>query len=270
MFLVLNIVGPKYIITQNWISIRESLYCVWTKKHRKSKFIVIQHGAYVGGIITDIAHRYTKCDIFWVWGEYFLDTFDRLNKGKSVRILSLGNPVYNKYERNQFNYKETEVRNILLSPSVFDSDGLHTLVQLVELLTLLNFNVSIKLHSMQFKLNNDLTKISLKERLYKNILEGELYELLEYQKFDLVISDHSSVILDAIFFKNRVLYFDAFNDTREDKTVYSKYLTNLFREMNSLVRDEQLIDFVSIENQERLFCYMATNITNDLKLLDNN
>ncbi len=96
MYLILNIISPKYIIDINWVSKWESLYKVWTKKHQKSKFIVIQHGGYVGGIIKDNAHKYTKCDVFLTWSEYFTNLFKEYNKGKKTEIVTFGNTVYNK------------------------------------------------------------------------------------------------------------------------------------------------------------------------------
>ena len=68
MYVILSLLNPKYILSMNWISKRESLYKVWTAKNPKSKFVVVQHGGYVGGFVTDIPHRYTKCDDFLTWG----------------------------------------------------------------------------------------------------------------------------------------------------------------------------------------------------------
>uniref|UniRef100_UPI004047CFF3 hypothetical protein n=1 Tax=Flavobacterium sp. TaxID=239 RepID=UPI004047CFF3 len=68
MYILLNVIKPRYILSMNWQSKRESLYMVWTSKYPKSKFLVIQHGSYVGGYVTDIAHRYAKCDVFLTWG----------------------------------------------------------------------------------------------------------------------------------------------------------------------------------------------------------
>jgi hypothetical protein len=63
MYVILNLIQPKYILSMNWLTKRESLYKVWTKNHPESAFIVVQHGSYVGGVVTDIPHKFTKCDV---------------------------------------------------------------------------------------------------------------------------------------------------------------------------------------------------------------
>src|SRR5688500_6708095 len=63
MFMILNLVSPRFIIDVNWISKWHSLYFLWCRRHSPSKFIVVQHGLYSAGIVTDAAHRYSKCQV---------------------------------------------------------------------------------------------------------------------------------------------------------------------------------------------------------------
>ena len=82
--------------------------------------------------------------------------------------------------------------------------------------------------------------------------------LLQKNDFDLVICDHSSSLLDAIFFKNKVIYFDPNNKTKGYTTHYSKYLVNLFETQFESLTKEDFYHLLSIEQQEGLLNNMIT------------
>lgn len=263
MYLLLNVIRPKYILSMNWQTKRESLYMVWTAKHPQSKFIVVQHGSYVGGFVTDIPHRYTKCDVFLTWGTYFVDQFLKYNNKKKVQMVCFGNPIYNNFNREDFTYKNSNSNKVLLLPTALDNQNLNQLYILIEKLNQLNFEVVVKTHAFQ---GNNKFNI---DRAFKypkiegvNQVNGALYPILKNNDFDFIISDHSSSLLDAIFFKNKVLYFDPNNKVKGYQTHYSNFLVNLFDEDFGSISKDSFYELISVENQEALF--------NDMIYLGNN
>src|SRR5690606_33488183 len=133
----------------NWISISHSLYMVYTKNRPDSKFIVVQHGTYIGGIVTDIAHKYAKCNIYYTWGDYFTRMFSEYNQRKSVKIEAFGNPVYNQFQRNDFSYKDGFAECVLLAPSATSGKRLEYWLELGSLLADIGMKVSFKGHKFQ-------------------------------------------------------------------------------------------------------------------------
>lgn len=264
MYFLLNIIQPKYILSMNWLTQRESLYKVWTAKHPKSKFIVMQHGAYAGGIVTDIPHKYTKCDIFLTWGPFFVDEFTKYNSLKKVQIINFGNSIYNEIDRGNFTYKETDTNKILLLPTALNENDCVSFYNMINALEYLGFKVHIKMHGKQGneKDVNGRLKYPSIERGTKVV--RNLYSILEKNDFDFVISDHSSALLDAILFKNRVLYFDPNNNMKGYTTHYSSYLNNLYlKDFNNITKNE-IYELINIKNQEALFANMVGCGNNDL------
>ncbi|PKG43440.1 hypothetical protein [Psychroflexus sp. MES1-P1E] len=273
MYVLLNVINPKFIISMNWITARESLYKVWTAKHPQSKFIVVQHGAYVGGFVTNIPHRYTKCDVFLTWGSYFVDQFSKYNHKKKVQIICYGNPIYNNFVRENYQYKNNNSNKVLLLPKATDYQNLNQLYKLIKKLNELNFEVVIKSHGKQGsnELNTDGTLKYPKIKGVKQI-NGVLYPILQSNDYDFIISDHSSSLLDTIFFKNKVLYFDPKNKVNGYETNYSNFLVNLFEEDFSSISKNSFYELLSIENQEALLhnmIYMGNNSI-DSKILSEN
>lgn len=256
MFFILNVVNPKYIISMNWISTRESLYMVWTKKNSNSKFIVIQHGLYLGGVLTkNISElKYTKCNIFFVWGDFFLRQFYFFNSKKNVKIIPFGNPIYNSFERINFNYKNDNNSNkVLFIPTALNKTDLEYFYILIQRIEQFGIKVYVKNHNKQG--NNELNFQN--EKKYPEIhnvnqIFGNLYDILKNNDFDFIISDHSSSLLDAIFFKNKVLYYDPNNKVKGYVTHYSHILPNLFDEDFTSLSKERLYELLSIEKQEKL------------------
>ena len=126
----------------------------------------------------------------------------------------------------------------------------------------LKFEVVLKEHGKQGTEKDDkgFFKYPSIEGVTK--ISGDLYSILEYNDFDFIISDYSSSLLDAIFFKNKVLYFDPNNKVNGYQTNYSKYLINLNDEDFSNLSRTRLYELLSVENQEALF--------NDMIYLGNN
>lgn len=267
MYMILNAIGPKYILSMNWISRRESLYKVWTSKHPHSKFIVVQHGAYVGGYVTDISHRYTKCDIFLTWGPYFSEMFAKYNQGKSVRIVSFGNPVYNDLNRDFFSYRECGTFRILLIPTALDWEALPPFAALIKKLQQIGFEVLVKEHAFQGVIKDESGKLKYPLLEDVNKLTGQLYSILQNNNFDFVISDHSSALLDAIFFKNKVIYFDPNSNKTGYTTNYANYLPNLYLQTIDQLNSDLLYGLINIQNQENLLLNMISFSENILEKL---
>ena len=259
MYLILNIINPKYILTINWISKWESLYKVWTKNHPSSKFIVVQHGSYWGGIVIDVKHRYTKCDIFLTWGNYFTQIFDNYNKSKNVKIISFGNPVYNQFERNKIRPKNNNNGKILLMFTSVESYQIEYYNRIIHHLKQLGFDIYLKPHNFQGK----KVKINKEEILFPNIMgvkkiEDDTISLLNENDFDFIVSDISTVLLDAIFFKNKVIFFAPNQKYRENnKNRYSEYLENIYFRMDEIKEKKDLYKFINFEAQEKLLKEMV-------------
>ena len=267
MYFVLTCIQPKYILSMNWMTTRESLYMVWTAKHQKSKFIVVQHGAYGGGVVRDISHKYTKCDFFLTWGSFFTEKFKRNNSLKKVSIIDFGNTIYNKLKRENFAYKDKKTNKILLLPTALKKGDLLHFYNLINRLKELDFQIVVKEHGKQGieKDKNGNIKYPSIEGFTK--ITGQLYLTLEENDFDFIIADHSTALLDAIFFKNKVLYFDPKNNIKGYTTQYSKYLPNIFVDDYSTKSKNYFKDAIDIENQEALFANMVTLGNNNLEII---
>lgn len=265
MYLVLSIVRPKYIFSMNWLTKRESLYKVWTAKHPGSKFIVVQHGAYAGGVVTDTPHKFTKCDIFLTWGPFFTREFTKSNFKKNVNIISFGNSVYNEFDRESFSYKKSITNKILLLPTALTYNNLPPFVALIKKLHELDFEVVLKEHGKQGieKDKNGIIKYPPITGVRK--LMGNLYSILQNNDFDFIIADHSTSLLDAIFFKNKVLYFDPSNNSGGYITNYSKFLYNLYLENIQTVDRNTFYSLIDEKRQEELFTNMVHIGDNKIK-----
>lgn len=256
MYFLLNIIQPKYIISMNWLSKRESLYKVWTTKKKKSKFIVVQHGSYVGGVVTDVPHKYTKCDVFLTWGTFFVEQFKSYNYSKNVEIINFGNTLYNTFDRDCFVYKKNITNKVLILPTALNQEGVLYFKNLIEKLQELGFEVILKEHGKQGVVENNNIKYPVIN--YDKKITGHLHEILQIGDYDFIITDHSSALLDAIFFRNKVIYFDPNNDMKDYTTLYSKYLCNLYLKDLSVMSKYSFYELLNVEKQELLFNNMVT------------
>lgn len=264
MYCLLTWIRPKYILSMNWLSKRESLYKVWTAKNKYSKFIVVQHGAYVGGVVTDVPHKYIRSDIFLTWGSYFVEQFKAYNSLKKIEIVNFGNTVYNTYNRDSLAYRDTNSNKVLLLPTALNETDILPFYELIGGLKQLNYDIVVKPHNKQGKEKNQngVLKYPIIEGV--QLISGQLYPILQKNDFEFVVADHSSALLDVIFFKNKVLYFDPHNNTKGYTTQYSKYLANIFLEDYSKMDKNSLNHLISIDKQEALFNNMVRLGNNEI------
>lgn len=250
VLLVLKVVNPVAILSMNWISNRQHVYFLFAKQ-KKREFIVVQHGSYVGGIIKDEAHKFAKCTTMLCWSKFFTDTFTLLNPNTITKFINYGNPVYNMYNRATFTYNEAPIKNILCLPTYMKEEYvLKRFKKLYDKLLSLGYNVVVGEHSFQKRLN-PLSNV--------NVSNTRSLELLKKNEFDLVISDHSSALLDAIFFKNKVLYFNAHLENTENK--YSEYLLNINTLKIEEITQDILLNTINIKDQELLFSELSGGYT---------
>lgn len=244
----LTLIDPKSIIDINWTDRKHSLYFAWCKRNGK-KFIVLQHGIYYAGMVSDIREKYTNCTTHLVWGDYFKQLRERDNPGKNCEFIIYGNPVYNQYKRDLFSYKKQTGNDILVAISVIGGKRLKALVGFLDKLEAAGFNVTIKEHNHQSKKSIPIPGYSK--------IEENLYDLLEKQRFDYVVTDVSSAMTDIIFFKNRAIYFSPEGeDHYHTHNVYEEYLVNIATREGFFTDRKDLLNQISIESQENLLNYL--------------
>jgi len=247
LYLSLKIINPKYILSINWITRKEQLFNLWCKKHRPSQFIVVQHGIYYGGIVTDINHKFMHCDQFLVWSKYFKETFESFNPNRKKDIIVFGNPVYNNISRNKFNYPE-RCSKLLIAFSYLSDNDLYIYSPVIDGSIVKTATVHIKYHNKQ--------KIKF---AHKNLIEvnGSISSILS--DYDTVIADHSTALTDAIFFKKNIIY--AKHGTFP--TVYEQFLVNQFETLKHI--DSTLDEMIDQQAQEKLFNHMVELKDNKLQ-----
>lgn len=259
LYHILLLLSPKYILSINWIGREAAVFKLWSVKQPSSKSVVIQHGGYIGGIVTDIPHRHVHCDVFWVWGDYFKQQFEHYNQGKNVSIIARGNPIYNSFDRQSFQYSATKTGKVLLAPSGIKGERLNALYKLHLKLLEMGFDVYLKEHRFQ----------SEKYAEIKNIkkITGDTYAILRENKYDFIVCDHGSIMLDAIFFKNHVLFFSASGTLHEyTENCYTTFLKNMHDEMKSIKEKAHVYSLIEIKAQEQLFQKMITLNSNNLEV----
>lgn len=256
IYSLLNFINPKYILSTSWTSSRDRIYKLWTSRHSDSKFIVLHHGTYVGGIVLGKQYKYTNCDVFLTWGEYFTRMFKEFNQGKKVRIISFGNPVYNFHNRNNFSYKNHRTGKILLLPTAINKERIKPFYKLVAKLRSINFDILLKEHNFQGRTKPDPAQYPEIEGVEKT--NKNTYEMLAKNEFDFIISDYSTALLDAIFFKNKVIFFSPNSKhTEYTKNEYSRYLNNAFYYYERFINKDDWYCFVDVEAQEKLLSNMV-------------
>jgi hypothetical protein len=261
MALFLYIVSPKYILDVNWIMKYHILFYVWCKKSGNSKYVVVQHGIYAAGIITEISHRFTKCDVMLCWSDYFKEVLSGYNQGKKTKFYVIGNPVYNQYDRSNFEYKKDIGNKILIAISPMGGERLKKLTEFKNNLEKMNFVVNIKEHPLQSIMEKPLTGF--------NKITGDLYSILTSDEYDIVMCDTSTSLLDAIFFKKYVMFFSPENTTiHYTDNIYSKHLRNFASEYKSVVTKQDLQSKLNISDQENLFNQLVSPGVNNLNMLN--
>lgn len=262
IYLLLSFLNPVYIIDINWLSKIKTVYLVWSNNHNRS-FIVVQHGIYYAGVMRFIPEKYVKCNIFLVWGSFFKKMFEKNNKGKDYRCIVFGNPVYNNYDRSQFNYKEGHGNQVLIAVSLIKGKRLELLYVLLSKLNEFGFDITVKEHAQQAARSEPITG-------YKKI-SGDLYSILEDQEYDIVVTDVSSAMMDIIFFKNRAVYFSPDEEgSTLNENIYSDFLKNLAVDIETIGNKRELLGYIDTEKQEELLNYLikTEGTSNDLSLIN--
>lgn len=258
--LILNILKPKYILDFNWISIHNQFFLKWCKENRPSRFVVVQHGLYVGGVITDFSHRFPMCDLFLCWGDHTINELKKYNTNFIADILKWGNPIYNLYERKNFDYKLERNGTVLIAPSLVSGYRKIMFEELVKKLKSLGFQVEIKQHAFQSIKSNSLIDCSLSD--------VSAFEILMNQKFDIVFTDVSTLLVDSIFFKNNTLFFSPPDGLKEFvDNGYSCFLKNNFFYFTDWGSMDEVYSCINLIKQEELFEQFVYLGSNDLTLL---
>lgn len=263
IYCLLWIIRPKYIIDINWISRIQLTYYLFCLKNNETKFIVIQHGIYVGGMVTDIAHRYTKCQIFLCWSEYFVQIFQNYNAGKSTKMITFGNTVFNDFKRSKMVYSKEKNGKVLIAPSGVKEKRYEAVQSMAKKLLHVGFQVFFKGHNFQE------SKYAIIENFTK--VESPILKILNSREFDFIISDHSTVLLDAIYFKNPVLLFSMPGELHEySENIYSSLLKNQYFLYEGLNTMSDWYDAIDIQNQEKLLNLMVAteNSNNSLQIIN--
>lgn len=262
MAYILKIISPKYIISMNWLTKRDTLFYVWCKHNKKCKFIVVQHGAYIGGIITDISHQYAKCQVMLCWSDHFRNEFLKYNKAKGISFFLMGNTVYNQYDRSVLRYKNDVGKKILFAPSVILDQRREDLIDFMNRLAMSGCSVFLKEHGLQHVLSKAIDGFAK--------VEGDLYSLLLKQEYDLIVTDISTTMLDIIFFKNRAVYFSPIAGDKIFRypNIYGQFLKNAAVDYTENASYEKLTEFVNIEAQEKLLAYLVRPGNNNLDILN--
>jgi hypothetical protein len=256
MYGLLNAINPVCILDVNWIGKGHRLYYLWAKHNPGKEFIVVQHGLYIAGVIADAAHRFTKCTIMLCWSSYFTEVFREYNQHKTVRLLNFGNTIFNSLKRKT-SYPTKRTNKILLAPTAVGGDRIQHLLDFYHALTQIGFDVFVKQHNFQARLFGDIPEVPA--------LSGDLMQLLEHQEFDIVVSDHSSALIDAIFHKNCVLWFGPGGELPSYRTnVYSEYLVNVSDVFKQWTKPQDLYDVLDINAQEELFHKLISSGNNSL------
>lgn len=264
-YFIINLINPFLILDVHWLSEPSKIHWHWDKlKGNRSKFIVIQHGVYTGGSISDkFDERHPQTSNFWVWSEYYKDQFSQIfqNKGKLVNIQVFGNTLYNAFNRNDFEYKEIhKIESILIAPTKLNDQQSFWYNKLIQYLTSQHCNVVLKFHNYQ--------DLNLFDQVQNLISEDSLTNLLKHSSNNLVISDVSTVLLDSIFFKKPVIYFQPFELGDENSSilsnVYSENLNNYFLDFKEGNFDfNQIQEYIQLDAQEMIFSklvYSGTNV----------
>lgn len=260
-FVLLKVLKPEIILDINWIGRVAMIHHLYSKKYNV-KLVAVQHGFYTGGHISNRFpegrwHKMARCTHFWIWSDCI--------KGEVVEnranFMVNGNPWYNKFFDSRQPYRKIErVETILILPTNFEkTEGkkVEKLIHLVRVLTTSGFKVSIKFHHLN-EIFPQLDQVNILENI-------DIYSVLLKQEFDLVIADHSTTLLDALFFNNFVSFC---NFHQSSNTLYEKFLG----ELNVEFIEDEMIKIISskrIEQQTNFLNYLGLNGKYSNSILDN-
>ena len=250
-YLILKTLKPEVIIDINWIGRVAIIHQIYSRNN-KVKFVVVQHGFYTGGYISNRFpegrwHKMARCTHFWIWSEYISGEVLMNNSTFFVN----GNPLYNDLIKFKQPFRRIEkVKTILIAPTNFtlkEGEKLDKLMNLVSKLVDSGVQVFIKLHHLN-ELFPKLENIIILENI-------NFYEVLYKQEFDLIIADHSTTLLDAMFFNNLVAFCNFHNSPN---TLYEKLLGELNIESIEHELEKCLLPD-RIELQNKFLNYLGLN-----------
>jgi hypothetical protein len=216
-YLILKILKPAIILDINWIGRVAIIHHVYSKKNTV-KLIAVQHGFYTGGYISTRFpegrwHKMARSTHFWIWSEYIRAEVIE----NHANFIVKGNPLYNSYSSFVRPYREIEkVQSILILPTAFEKNETHKLFKLnnlIQKLVAAGYQTYVKLHPMN-EICPDLSNVTV-------LNDVNLYTILYRQEFDLIIADHSTTFLDALFFNNYVSFCNFHNSP---DTLYERFL----------------------------------------------
>lgn len=256
--LFLDFIGPHAILDINWTTRHHDLFHAWCRRNRR-RFIVFQHGSHIAGVICDIREKYVNCTTFLVWGEHFRRLAEHDNPENDFECLVFGNPVYNEVERGCINYSKSLGNRVLVAVSVMEGARLEALSAFLRKLATVGCRITVREHNLQARISTPI------EGFRKTV--APLYQLLSTQQFDVVLTDISSAMLDAIFYKNRVVFFSPpGDDPAFTKNVYSCFLPNLANRADDIGSFSDLCRHIDISQQEELLQQMVAVSGTDNRL----
>ena len=191
--------------------------------------------------------RIAKCQVMFCWSNYFKELLEQYNAGKKISFPVFGNPPFNQYSGQQFAYRVASAqKKILVVIAPFRQQRMKMLITFMNNLVKDGCKVFLKEHPYQATMSKPI------EGFEK--VNGSLYDLLQKEKYDIVVTDVSSSMADIIFFKNKAIYFSPEGDDIifSEPNLYSRYLKNAAEHVSALTNFEALNAFVNIDAQEQL------------------
>jgi len=238
---LLKLINPSLILDINWIGRLQTVHDLFARKVSKTcKFIVIQHGNYSAGKIESSIHRTVRCSVFWIWGKHYLEQLELNGR----RFYVGGNPVYNKFyplNNDTQKYAQDESKKILFLNSYINDLTIKKMEKAA-----LNFqNMGFEVHWKPHNLYKGIIEIS-NVKVLSNL---NIYEAFYRRTYRYVITDESTSLLDAVFFKNDVLFMKSgkFNSVN----LYNSFL-NEFK-VEALTDNIDLSHLVNKSQQEKMF-----------------
>lgn len=259
-WILLKILRPAIILDINWIGRVAMIHHIYSKNN-KVNLLVVQHGFYTGGYISarfpeNRLHKMARCTHFWIWS----DCIRKEVTENHAKILVKGNPIYNKYFRLRLSYKKLDkIQSVLILPTAFemeDDSKIDKLNSLIRELKQKGYSVSIKLHNQNI-IRPDTSGAILLENF-------DIYKVLLNHEYDLIIADHSTTLLDAIYLNNLVAFC---NFHEAPNTLYEKFLGEL-NKSNIDFEFKEIISLNRVKQQEQFINYLGLNNSYSNSLLD--
>jgi hypothetical protein len=189
------------------------------------------------------------------WSSYFSSLFRAYNPKKDVTIITFGNSIFNRIDRSAFTYNLADFSRILLAPSLVKGTRLELLKLFGSKMQELGFDVHLKTHNFQKRFGERIDGFQT--------VNGSLYDILKNGEYDIVVADQSSSLLDAIMFKCHVMFFSPLGEfDYYQKNIYAQFLKNAADHFQQFSSQKDVIHFLDVNAQERLFNHLVFSGTN--------